>query len=112
MPAAVDVITRLVEAAGKRILIMPGSGLRAENIAAFALATGAREFHASARTSFSSPMQFRKPGMAMGDVPDREYSRFVVRSETVRALVHALRFGPQTDGCRLMKSSVLRFIDS
>lgn len=90
VPEAIDVITRLVEAAGKRIVIMPGSGLRAENIAAIARATNAQEFHGSARTAFSSPMQFRKPGMAMGDVQDREYSRYVVQPDTVRSIVKAL----------------------
>lgn len=90
VPAAVGVVAELVQAAGSRIVIMPGSGLRAENIAAFALATRAGEFHASARSSFSSPMEFRKPGMAMGDVQDREYCRYIVRPETVRALVDAL----------------------
>jgi copper homeostasis protein len=83
-------ITRMVEASRGRVAIMPGGGIKPDNIAAIAQATGAREFHTSARTAFPSPVHFRKPGMAMGDLPDREYSRFSVRPESVRALVDAL----------------------
>lgn len=83
-------ITRMVEASRGRIAIMPGGGIKPHNIAAIAQATGAREFHTSARTTFPSPVHFRKQGMAMGDLPDREYLRFIVRSESVRALVDAL----------------------
>jgi copper homeostasis protein len=91
-------ITRMVEAAHGRIAIMPGGGIKPDNIAAIARATGAREFHTSARTAFPSPVHFRKQDMAMGDLPDREYSRFGVRSESVRALVDALArsFEPAT----------------
>jgi copper homeostasis protein len=90
VPAGIETIVRLVEAAGTRIGVMPGSGLTANNIAHIARTTGAHEFHTSARTPSSSPMKFRKTGMAMGDAQDREYSRFVVLPETVRTLVKAL----------------------
>jgi copper homeostasis protein len=83
-------IASMVEAARGRIAVMPGGGITAENIAAIAQSTGAAEFHSSARTAFPSPVQFRKPGMAMGDLRDREYRRFTVREESVRALVDAL----------------------
>jgi copper homeostasis protein len=83
-------ITRMVEASRGRIAIMPGGGIKPDNIAAIAQATGAREFHTSARTAFPSPVHYRKQGMAMGDLPDREYLRYGVRPERVRALVDAL----------------------
>jgi copper homeostasis protein len=89
-PEAIDVVSRLVEVAGSRIGIMPGSGLKAKNITAIAQATGAHEFHTSARSAIPSPVRFRKQGMALGDALDREYSRFVVLPETVRAIVAAL----------------------
>jgi hypothetical protein len=42
-------------------------------------------------------MLFRKPIMSMSDDPGREYQRFEVREENVRALVTALAAaGPQT----------------
>lgn len=38
-------LKRLVDSAGKRIVIMPGGGLDAANVAEIAAQTGAREFH-------------------------------------------------------------------
>lgn len=89
-PLGIAEIARMVQAAHGRIAIMPGGGITPENIAAIADATGATEFHSSARTAFPSPVKFRKPGMAMGEVRHREYRRFTVHEETVRALLHAL----------------------
>ena len=83
-------IARMIEAADGRIAIMPGGGITPENIDAIAQATGATEFHSSARTAFPSPVRFRKRGMAMGDLRDREYRRFTVYEENVRALLRAL----------------------
>ncbi len=53
----------LVKAAGSRITIMPGSGVRAGNIAELARFTGARAFHSSARTVHDSVMQYTNPAM-------------------------------------------------
>jgi copper homeostasis protein len=83
-------IARMVQRAQGRIAIMPGGGVSPDTVAAIAEATGATEFHSSARTALDSPARFRKQGMAMGDIQDREYMRFVVREESVRALVGAL----------------------
>lgn len=83
-------IASMVEAARGRLAIMAASGINADSIAAIAEHTGAAEFHSSARTEFDSPVQFRKKGLAMGDIRDREYKRFVVREESVRALADAL----------------------
>ena len=69
---------------------MPGGGVSAETIADVIEATGATEFHSSARTEISSPMRFRKQGMAMGDIQDREYERFIASEENVRALASTL----------------------
>jgi len=83
-------ITRMVENARGRIAIMPGSGITPQNIASIAQASGATEFHSSARSTFSSPIRFRKPGMSMGDLRDREYRRFMVGEQNVRDLIQAL----------------------
>jgi copper homeostasis protein len=83
-------ITHMVRAARGRIAIMPGSGITPATIAKIAQATGATEFHASARTASPSPVSFRKPGMALGDLRNREYRRFAVREKSVRDLVRAL----------------------
>jgi len=83
-------IARMVETANGSIAIMAGGGISANTIATIAETTGASEFHSSARTAVRSPVRFRKEGMAMGDIRDREYRRFLVREESVRAMVRAL----------------------
>jgi copper homeostasis protein len=45
-PEALDVLGDLVQIAGERIAVMPGSGLHAGNIREAVAKTGAREFHA------------------------------------------------------------------
>lgn len=56
-------LKQLVEQANERICIMPGSGVRANNVLEIAKQTGAREFHSSARTEKSSQMQYFNPDM-------------------------------------------------
>jgi copper homeostasis protein len=46
-PEGKDILAKLVTAAGGRIIIMPGSGVRADNIAALMATTHATEFHSS-----------------------------------------------------------------
>jgi len=54
----------LVEAAGDRITIMPGSGVRSHNILELALFTGAKAFHSSARSMRTSSMEYANPAMS------------------------------------------------
>ena len=51
-------IDQLIREADDRIVIMPGSGVRSANIAGLAEATGAAEFHSSARVLQASAMEF------------------------------------------------------
>ena len=51
-------LKELVTAADDRIIIMPGSGVRHNNLAELAHYTGAVEFHTSARTNVSSGMDY------------------------------------------------------
>ncbi|MGA2807758.1 MAG: copper homeostasis protein CutC [Terracidiphilus sp.] len=83
-------VARMVESAKGQIAIMPGGGVSPDTIMAIAETTGANEFHSSARSALRSPVRFHKHGMTMGEIEDREYKRFVVREENVRALVGAL----------------------
>lgn len=53
-----DMLKHLVESAGDRIKIMPGSGVRSKNIIELARYTGAKAFHSSARMIYESKMQF------------------------------------------------------
>lgn len=58
-------LRRLIEQAAGRIEIMPGAGIDAGNIAALMAATGARQFHASAKRALPSRMRFA-PADALG----------------------------------------------
>ena len=59
-------ISRLVKQAADRIIIMPGCGVRAENIAMIEEQTGAKEFHTSARSIVYSKMEYRNQAVSMG----------------------------------------------
>lgn len=55
-PAGQHTLGALVQQAAGRLSIMPGAGITAANVAALAAATGAREFHSSAKQRLlSSP---------------------------------------------------------
>jgi len=66
VPNAVDalpLLKKLVEQAGDRIIIMPGSGVRSNNIKEIIQATGAKEIHSSARKMQASQMSYIKESM-------------------------------------------------
>ena len=54
--AGTPLLKQLVLQAGNRMVIMPGSGVRSSNLAQLRTATGAREFHSSARLLVPSGM--------------------------------------------------------
>lgn len=88
MPKAeqgIELIKQLVEKAGDRIEIMPGSGINAENIATIAKETGAQVFHLSAREPIESEMTFRNPNLKMGgtEIVINEYEQMVTSAELV-----------------------------
>lgn len=58
-----DTIAELVRQSNDRIIIMPGSGVRADNIAKLARQTQAHEFHSSARTYIPTAMEYINTGM-------------------------------------------------
>lgn len=51
------ILAKLVRKAGDRIVILPGAGINAANIAAVARRTRAREFHSGLRSSLPRPIQ-------------------------------------------------------
>jgi copper homeostasis protein len=79
-------LRRLIEQAAGRIGIMPGAGVGADNIAALMAATGAREFHASAKRPLPTRMRFT-PADALGMAGGETRSD----AAAVRRLVEALR---------------------
>lgn len=60
---AIPMIQSLIEKANDRIVVLPGSGVRADNIAKIVTATGAKEMHSSARKAMASKMAFNQPTM-------------------------------------------------
>ena len=60
----VELIKELIEKADNRIIIMPGSGVKKENIKSLVVHTGAVEFHSALRNTIKSKMEFRHPSFA------------------------------------------------
>lgn len=85
-------LKQLVEKAGERIIIMPGSGIYEGNIGKIAQESGAREFHLSARKPIESGMKYRNPRVKMGGttVVINEYEQMVTQAETVRNTLRTL----------------------
>jgi copper homeostasis protein len=81
----VSLIADLVKAADERIIIMPGSGVRKENILQLAHQTGAVELHSSLRSKVQSKMEFRHPAFG-----SESYEHYSVIEEDVKALRESL----------------------
>jgi copper homeostasis protein len=62
----IPMIRELVKRAKGRIIIMPGCGVRPNNIAMIEKETGAKEFHSSARSILQSQMEYRNEEVLMG----------------------------------------------
>jgi copper homeostasis protein len=85
-----DLLAQLVERAGERLIIMPGCGVRENNIAEIARLSGAREFHFSARESVESGMIFRNPEVTMG-TEDDPYGYVATTARRVAATIEPLK---------------------
>jgi copper homeostasis protein len=91
VPEGRDLIRELVEVANRRISIMPGGGLREENIREMVRATGVREVHFTAFSHWESPMVHRNPRPLMGaDRVPGEYERISTDPEGVSRIIGAL----------------------
>ena len=86
-PEGAELIAQLVKSADERIIIMPGSGVRPDNIAELARVTGAREFHSSLRDKEKSRMDFIHPAFANSS---ESYSNPAIDPKQVKALRQAL----------------------
>jgi copper homeostasis protein len=75
-------IKEMIAKADNRIIIMPGSGVRPDNIKALEEATGAVEFHASLRSTIKSKMQYVHPSFADTD----DYDNNFINADEVKAL--------------------------
>jgi copper homeostasis protein len=86
-PDGADLIAELVRVAGERIIIMPGSGVRKENIRSLQKKTGAIEFHSSLRSRNRSQMDFVHPAFIQSE---ESYYNPSIDPEEVKALRYAL----------------------
>jgi copper homeostasis protein len=87
-----DLISKLVEIADERIIIMPGSGIGESNIRLIANKSKASEFHLTGRKSIDSGMIFRREDVSLGGSYDRsEYTRKIVDGEVIRSIISTLR---------------------
>ena len=86
-PAGVELIARLNQAADNRIIIMPGSGVRVNNVRQLADQTGCTELHSSLRRKTKSSMQFIHPAFASSE---ESYMNNAIDAEEVRQLKKAL----------------------
>lgn len=82
-----ELIKQLTEAANGRIIIMPGSGVRKENIKELAEKTGATEFHSSLSGFSASKMNFIHPAFS---AIKSDYLNKEIVPEEVQALRKAL----------------------
>ena len=83
----IELLAKLNEAADERIIIMPGSGVRKDNIRQLQETTGCREFHSSLRTKKRSAMEFIHAGFANSE---ENYLNNHIDPSEVRALRNAL----------------------
>jgi copper homeostasis protein len=83
----VELVAALQKEAANRIIIMPGSGVRKENIKMLAEKTGCHEFHSSLRGKKQSSMEYIHP--AFKDSAE-SYTNNAIDEEEVRALRNAL----------------------
>lgn len=91
-PKGSELIAELVRRAQGRIIIMPGCGVNESNVAELAKATGAEEFHMSARHRVEGGMVYRNERVSMGGtVTVEEFARDITDPERVAKSVGALR---------------------
>jgi copper homeostasis protein len=86
----VQLIQQLIAQAAERIVIMPGSGVRADNIKVLATKTGAIEFHSSLQGIKQSEMLYRQPAFASSP---ESYSYPAITASDVSELRQALHVG-------------------
>jgi copper homeostasis protein len=83
-------IAELVRHAGDRIIVMPGGGVTARNVARVVAATGAREIHFAALSEEPSPAVHRNPYPFMGgELRQPEYRRLVTTGAGIASVIHA-----------------------
>ncbi|NDV56943.1 copper homeostasis protein CutC [Bacteroides sp. 519] len=86
----IPLLKQLIDRAGDRTIILPGSGINETNIKRIAQETGATEFHFSAREAVKSEMEYYNPNIYMGTSSYDEYTRNVTTAQRVRQTIVTL----------------------
>jgi copper homeostasis protein len=82
-----ELIGKLREVAGKRLTIMPGAGVRLNNIARLVVETGCIEYHTSGRAPFASGMRYRNERVKMGGPGQDEYAIVETSAGLVKQII-------------------------
>jgi copper homeostasis protein len=90
----IDLVAELNKKADGRIIIMPGSGVRKDNIKMLAEKTGCTEFHSSLRGKTKSKMNFIHAAFAGNE---ESYTNNFIDEEEVRALRDELPVTTETE---------------
>jgi copper homeostasis protein len=80
-------IRDLREAAGDRLIVMPGAGVRLNNIAQLVAETGCIEYHTSGRASFKSGMRYHNERVKMGGPGQDEYAVMETSADLVKQII-------------------------
>jgi copper homeostasis protein len=85
-------IVALIERAGGRIIVMPGGGITARNVARIVAAASPREIHFAALETAPSSMQFRRQHVFMGgELRPPEFDRPVTSAGAIQKVMAAAR---------------------
>ena len=83
---SIELISKLIERAGDRIIIMACGGIRDSNVKQIVQGTGVSEIHATGFGTEESKMEFRNERVYMGAADGAEYSRSVTDPDKISAL--------------------------
>jgi copper homeostasis protein len=78
-----EVIRQLIEKAGNRITIMPGSGVTPENAGELIQKTGLKELHGTFRSRFSGKMQYKNTKLSY---QEEEYTLLLTDTKKIQAI--------------------------
>jgi len=83
-PEGTALIAQLIRLSKGRIIIMPGSGVKEDNVAELIRTTGAMEVHVHLEKQQPSRMIFKQPGVYMGKPDQTEFEHTVTDWERIQ----------------------------
>jgi copper homeostasis protein len=83
-PEGASLILKLIQISNGRIIIMPGSGVKEDNIEELIRKTGATEVHIHLEKQQPSRMIFKKPSVYMGKPDQSEFEHTVTDWERIK----------------------------